>query len=88
MTRLNHRRVVTGKLHVAVVISAFHLPGIKAKLAHGARIAPGAQPVLYGVINVALITVQARRSAADLIDLFGKIAGVDRCADGIRLVHQ
>ncbi|MPN43909.1 hypothetical protein SDC9_191470 [bioreactor metagenome] len=88
MARLNHRRVVTGKLHVAVVIGTFHLPGVETKLAHGARIAARAQPVLHRVINVALIAVQTRRSTADLFDLLGKIAGVDRCADGIRLVHQ
>ncbi|MNP23053.1 hypothetical protein D3C76_1157490 [compost metagenome] len=86
MTRLNHRCVVAGELDVTVVIGPFHLPGVNAVLAHGARIATRAQPVLHCVIDAVLRTVQTRRCGANLVHLLSKVTRIDRCANGIGLV--
>ena len=87
MSRTDNRGVIAGKLHVAVVVRPFHLPGVDTKLAHIARIAARAQPVLHRVIDATLCTIQAWRRIADLVNLLGEITGVDRCTDSIRLVN-
>ncbi|SSM02447.1 Uncharacterised protein [Klebsiella pneumoniae] len=88
MARLHHRRVVAGKLDVAIVVDALHLPGVDAKLAQRTGVAAGAQPLLQRVIDVALAIIEAWRGVTNLINLLGEVAGVDRRPDGIRLVYQ
>ena len=88
MARLHYRRVIAGKLDVAIVVGALHLPGVDAKLAQRAGIAARAQPLLQRVIDVALAIIEARRGVTNLINLLGEVAGVDRRPDGIRLVYQ
>ncbi|MNU06727.1 hypothetical protein D3C71_1635310 [compost metagenome] len=51
IARLHHRRVVTGKLNVAVVVYAFHLVSAEAVLVQVARIGAGGHPVLYCLIG-------------------------------------
>ena len=88
VARLHHRRVVAGKLDVAIVVDALHLPGVDAKLAQRTGVAAGAQPLLQRVIDVALAIIEAWRGVTNLINLLGEVAGVDRRPDGIRLVYQ
>ena len=88
MARLNHRRVVAGKLDVTVVIRSLHLPGVDTKLAQRTGIAAGTQPLLNRIVDVALAGIEARRGATNLSHLFGEIAGVDRRTYRIRLVNQ
>ena len=73
MTGLNDRGVIAGKLHVSVVIFAFHLIAVQVELPQLCGIRTGAQPVFNRTEVLAVLIVQAWRGCPDGFHLFQKV---------------